>query len=326
MYWIAVSVVFALNLRLEYDIPFNPLLQLLAMPVSKPGRFFAADAWTTDYSSYWFVSTLMFIAFAFPLIHLGLVRSGLRSNVKACAVVLFICYVLQWVWTLIILGTDDMPSYDAYPGYPAYVRRLGPVSTSFYTNPLVRLPEFVIGMSAAYVLQALVEKEEATGVVNTNLRKTLAFLVDISALMLVVLMLAGGSLIESSPDIERHVRAIFSMNLVSPLWVFVIVGSSSGDPPDAQASIVKRLLHVKQIRVMGEASYCFFLCHIFILLADGCWSATTNPKCASGHVLVSYSYSMCLALASYRFIEEPLTSFYRNFISPVLTSSTAVRL
>mmetsp|Transcript_129746 Transcript_129746/g.225451 ORF Transcript_129746/g.225451 Transcript_129746/m.225451 type:complete len:532 (+) Transcript_129746:101-1696(+) len=325
MYWIAVSVVFALNLRLEYDIPFNPLLQLLAMPVSKPGRFFAVDAWTADYSSYWFVSTLMFVAFAFPIINLGLVRIGLRSNVKACVVVLFVCYLLQWVFSVVILATPDMPSYDAYPGYPAYVRELGVYTTSFYTNPIVRLPEFVIGMAVSYALQALVEKEEATGSVNSNVRRTLAFLVDISAFFLVVLMVAGHSLLETSPQLERHVRVIFCMNLVSPLWALVIIGSSSGDPPEMQASLVKRFLHLKPVRVMGEASYCFFLCHIFILLANGCWSATTWQKCANGHVLVSYAYSMCLALTSYRFIEEPLTSFYRNSITPA-TAPTAVRL
>lgn len=325
MYWIAVSVVFALNLRLEYDIPFNPLLQLLAMPVSKPGRFFAVDAWTADYSSYWFVSTLMFVAFAYPIIHLVLMRIGLRSNVKACVVVLFICYIMQWVFCIVILATPDMPSYDAYPGYPAYVRQLGVYTTSFYTNPVVRLPEFVIGMTVAYALQALVEKEEASGSVNTNVRRTLAFLVDISAFLLVVLMVAGHSLLTCTPQLERHVRVIFCMNLVSPLWAFVIIGSSSGDPPEMQASLVKRFLYWKPIRIMGEASYCFFLCHIFILLANGCWSETTWQKCANGHTLVSYAYSMCLALTSYRFVEEPLTNFYRNSITPVMPP-TAVRL
>lgn len=325
MYWIAISVVFALNLRLEYDIPFNPLLQLLAMPVSKPGRFFAVDAWTADYSSYWFVSTLMFLAFAYPLINLGLTRSGLRSNVKACVAVLFVCYLLQWIFSLGILATPDMEAYDAYPGYPAYVRQLGIYTTSFYTNPIVRLPEFVIGMTVSYSLQALVEKEEANGAVNGNVRRTLAFFVDMSALILVVLMVAGRSLLATSPQLERHVRVIFCMNLVSPLWALVIIGSSSGDPPEMQASLVKRLLHLKPIRVMGEASYCFFLAHIFILLANGCWSATTWEKCASGHVLVSYAYSMCLALTSHRFVEEPLTSFYRNAVTPA-TPPTAVRL
>ena len=116
---------------------------------------FATDPLGGLFGLSWAVSVELCCYAAFPLLFLGVVRLNTRRNVLAAMAAVFVCTAC-WLMLLVFRWPQLYPAFRALWFDPATMTDAGftPVLHSWlsYSSPLVRLPEFALGMLTAQLL------------------------------------------------------------------------------------------------------------------------------------------------------------------------------
>lgn len=312
-YWITLAVYYAIYT----EDSFNPLEQLAMMPMLHKVDFYAATSMTSQYSSYWFVSTILGLCLYFPFVNMLLGQIRAHEKLGRCALLMVLCYLVQCLYAAYLLSTSHLPQYDKYSGFSIFARHFNGYPVSFCCNPMTRLPEFIMGVLVGHTLRAISAEEDRNGAICGVTRVRLAWAADLSASLLLVATVVG--VIYIIPVSAYHpsglFRVISRMNLLSPLWALLLLGIGCGDPSGEWPSFVKNIFELRPLQFFGEVTYVFYLSHTFVLHTTDCFSGKNRPKCDPGALTTYYAYSLVLAVVAYRIIEEPI----RNAVKQGLT-------
>lgn len=149
-------------------------------------------------------------------------------------------------------------------------------ATVAFVNPLIRLPEFMLGMAAGL---AFAEGWRP----NIDVRLTLA--------ILVLLYLGGGLLHLPKPTMDP---------VLAPVFVAIVVASASSDVAGTRSWLTSRGLVYA-----GEASFCFYLVHELVIINLAPY--ISGP----GAVVVDLVVSAMLAAVVHHLIELPCQCWLR---------------
>jgi peptidoglycan/LPS O-acetylase OafA/YrhL len=166
-------------------------------------------------------------------------------------------------------------------------------------NPLLRLPEFVIGMLLgrsflARTAEAATRQARLSGVVATI------------ALALILVTLALSAWLP---------RPVLHNGLLAPLFAALIFALAAG------GGVLGRLLGTAPVVRLGEASYSLYLMHIPLYVYAG-WIAAPRGFDTSHPIAFFVGYvvvTIAMALAVLRFVEEPARRAIRRRLSRELT-------
>lgn len=223
----------------------------------------------------WSVSATAFFAAVFPLLCLALRRRGRRT-----------------LW-LVLLGAFALSQLGAW----AYVHHtdMGLLArTVFHKNPLVRSPEFVLGVAAGFLWR------------RGDLRHPL--LRHRAALPVAALAVAGPFLLLPEPWSPYLHNGLLAPPFVLLLATSVVRGGRLG-----------RILHHPRTQALGRASFAVYLLHIPFarLLAFLLWLPTgVYPRWSLTFLLLDLVLVTLLALPVHRRVEEPLRRWLRSRLSP----------
>jgi len=313
-YWITLAIYFAIYT----EDSFNPLEQLAMMPTLHKVDFYAATSVTSQYSSYWFVSTILGLCLYFPVVNMVLVQIRAHEKLWRGALLMVSCYLVQCLYAAYLLSTSHLPQYDKYSGFSIFARHFNGYPVSFCCNPITRLPEFMIGMLVGHTLRAISAEEERKRAICDVMRAKLAWAADLSAALLLAIIVVG--VIYIIPVSSYHPNGLFRvvsrMNLLSPLWALLLLGTGCGDASGEWPSFVKSIFELQPLQFFGEVSYVFYLSHTFVLHTTNCFSGKNRPKCDPGALTTYYAYSLALAVVAYRIIEEPIRNVFKQALAP----------
>ena len=222
----------------------------------------------------WSLSAEAFFYLLFPLLLIGL--SKLRA--RALAALLFGCWTLSLAMTMSYVvmrpdGVDHASSADAGLLW----------LTTIKFNPLVRLPEFVLGMAAGLLyLGSRKDRKIGNGFATGGI--------------------AGFAVVVAFSD--RIPFPVLHSGLVAPLFAAVIFGvATAAWPATPGQSRWVRLLGWRGLVLLGDASYSLYLLHFVII-----WAALINfGRAITTPVGITLLLLACMgaALVSYKLIEEP---------------------
>lgn len=155
-------------------------------------------------------------------------------------------------------------------------------------NPLVRLPEFLMGMS----LGAL----HARGLHWPKGVPALAWLVG------AILLLAG-----LWHGAEGLWRTAFHNSLLSPLYCLVILGLANSD------DLAARFLASRPMALLGEASYALYILHIPAMFYLGHLQRRILPDLSPAHLTIAFfAIAVPLSIAAHLWVETPLRRALRG--------------
>ncbi len=164
----------------------------------------------------------------------------------------------------------------------------------FHKNPLVRLPEFIIGVAAGFLwLQGRLQ--------GRTLRHRAALPVLATGILALFLALPA----PWSPYLHN--------GLLAPLFVALIAASI------LRGGRLGATLHKPRFQALGKASFAFYILHIPIArtLALLLWAATgTYPRWSLTFLLLDLLVVSLLAGPIYRRVEEPMRRLVRRALGP----------
>lgn len=232
-------------------------------------------AWAWNFPA-WSVSVEAFFYLTFPFIAPRLARLKLSSCLQLCGVLWLACLLIP---TVLVVGKG----ITAEPQLNDYLQMF----VEF--NPLLRLPEFLIGIVLGRVF--------TLGFTDRLPRQGLAY----AAMVAVVGVLA------LVPEIPHPLLA---NGLMVPLFAWLILSLTK------DRSWLQRLLSIPAIVLLGEASY-----GIYILQIPVSQVLHLPPPSPTLTLFVIYMAALIVAaLLSWKFVELPL----RNLIRTRLTSKGAI--
>lgn len=223
----------------------------------------------------WSVSATAFFAALFPLLCLAL--RGRRRRT---------------LW-LVLAGAFALSQLGAW----AYVHHTGMGEVArevFHKNPLVRSPEFVLGVAAGFLWRRGALRHPLLG--------------HRAALPLLGLAVVGLFTLLPEPW-SPHLHN----GLLAPLFVLVLAASI------ACRGRLGRLLHHPRTQALGQASFAIYLLHIPFarLLAFLLWLPTgVYPRWSLTFLLLDALLITLLAGPVHRRVEEPLRRWLRARLSP----------
>ena len=218
---------------------------------------------------------------AFYLFFPMLARFALRIPSRA----LPLCAFSIWIASL---ATPAI--YDAWSLHGAAT----PISTEFVqASPLVRLPEFVIGVLLGHHFLATVRIEGAQP------RVSYAWLAALALLL-------------SWYFFGQHPTSMLESSLLAPLYGWLIYQLARG------GGLLGRLLSTSFMKRLGEASYALYLIHYvfyfrFAALCKMLGILTGDPN---GFFCAYLLASIAASLLIYRFIEEPARMAIKRWFRP----------
>jgi peptidoglycan/LPS O-acetylase OafA/YrhL len=171
-------------------------------------------------------------------------------------------------------------------------------------NPLVRLPEFLMGVALGRLFVARMSTTPAghtARIANPARLSVVALVTSACALSYVPTMLGPGSAL---PYLLLH------NGLVDPLFALLIYSLASGEGPLAA------LLSLPAMVVLGEASYALYIVHI--PLWDWMTYALSRLHMAPGFVALSLLHlgvAMGLSLLTLRVVEQPARRALRQALA-----------
>jgi peptidoglycan/LPS O-acetylase OafA/YrhL len=241
------------------------------------------QAWIPPYSCRlncpgWSLSAEAFFYVLFPLIGVWLSRRSRRGLLTLAT----LCWVLACAFAALYILRDP----DAVGTATAATDRFWIKLLKF--NPLVRLPEFVIGVATGVLFL------RAPGLLGRR-----AGALSVFALAVTAVLFASH---QSLPYPLMH------NGLLSLLFALLIFSLATGDGP------IARLLSTKPLHVLGEASYALYLLHVAMLVytikALSLFGMTMDRTPAL--ILLYLVLAQLLAIGVLRWIEEPARKAIRR--------------
>lgn len=173
-------------------------------------------------------------------------------------------------------------------------REITDMGTQFASfNPLVRLPEFLMGMS----LGAFHEKWKP----SSSMAPTLLWISGGGALLATLAIGASGSIWQTA----------FHNSLLSPLFCMVILGLSRAEDPFG------RFLASPPMVLLGEASYALYILHIPTMYAYSKllrFGRIELPPTAS--MLLYFAVATLASVVAHLWFERPLRDLIRRKLTP----------
>ena len=231
----------------------------------------------------WSISVELFLYATLPLL-VPLVRlldRQLATLLTAIAIVLAGLFLLAWLFDAVGRG-------DLAPADPASAHRW------LYRTPLVRVGDFLVGVLAARVYLRIRDRRA-----NARLG---AWLVPV-AIAVTFLLAAQPSLVNSAWSWD----AMYAVPAVT-----LILGLAM-----APESPVARLLSLRGVVFLGEASFAFYLCHIEVtrLVDAGSWEKGLTPQTLVLEV-ANLLFAMAVAIGLHVGVERPARSLVRRLLDP----------
>lgn len=313
--------------------------ELVSTPSAFVGAFFAFQSWGYQTHNYlWFVSDIVAAYLAMPLLESAFVKLGTRERLSATFSVAACCYTLQLIAAAYVLYSS--PVEGSSP--TIYVRSVAGFPVAFYVFPIMRLPQFGLGMLVAHGLQALrsgaemLQGTEAGGHGPATLLETpqgnscssdrpfsvgstqkapklvtnvpsscevlLARASDVVACLMLAAILASKAASLYSYPADAFAEVANRLNLGSPLFALFLFSLAGSG---SAASVTKFTLTLRPVLVIGEWSYGFYLWHPMVASYLGSWSLHSKNVCSSQLLFLTYVYSAFLSFLSFYVVEEP---------------------
>jgi peptidoglycan/LPS O-acetylase OafA/YrhL len=240
----------------------------------------------------WSISVELFLYATLPLL-VPLVRildRHVATLVAAIALVLACLFVLAWLFDA--AGRGDLQATD-----PASAHRW------LYRTPLVRIGDFLVGVLAARVHLRTREREASARL----------------GAWLVPTAIGSTLLLATQPALLDSVWSWDAMYAV-PAAALILGLAMAPESP------VGRLLSLRGVVLLGEASFAFYLCHIEVtrLVDAGSWKAALTPQTVVLEI-VNLLFAIALAIGLHVTVERPARSFVRRLLDPTVRPRDAGR-
>ena len=241
----------------------------------------------------WSISVELFLYATLPLL-VPLVRlldRHVATLLTAIALVLAGLFVLAWLF-------DSTGRGDLLPVDPASAHRW------LYRTPLVRVGDFVLGILAARVFVRIRDRRA-----NARLGG-----------WLIPTAIAGTFLLAAQPSLVNSAWSWDAMYAVPA--VALILGLAM-----APENWVSRLLSLRGVVFLGEASFAFYLCHIEVIrLVDaGSWKAGLTPQTVVLEI-VNLLFAIAVAVGLHVGVERPARTVVRRLLDPPARARSARRI
>jgi peptidoglycan/LPS O-acetylase OafA/YrhL len=225
------------------------------------------QAWTPWTAWYWNIpawslSVEVFCYFCFPFAALVIGKLRSRACLRGAAGI--------WLLGLIVpVLYCSLRHIEAQPPFPM-------MQLAIETNPLLRLPEFLIGM--------LIGRIFARGL---RWHRRLASVLSLVALALFILVLSFSSTLP---------RLLLSNSILTPISALLIFTLAH------QSGVLAKFLSLPALTVLGEASYA-----IYILQYPVSYLLKLNHETFSGQRFLVYLAALiCFSIFTFYFLEQPL--------------------
>lgn len=289
LYLLVLAVVALLSVRVPADLG-----HLLRDP-SLWASVFAVQTWSGDLGvAYgyngpgWSVGVEVFLYALFPLLIVPFRR--IRSSPRALVVVASVCVALTFAFVAIafLLGTADLPREDPWSAH-----------RWLYRTPLLRLPDFVLGMALGHLLIHTRDRD---------LSKPGRILQAVGGVAVLGLMLA--------PVLPFTIWSLDAANTIP--FALLMLGLVW-----APSSALARFLSTRPIVLLGDSAYAFYLWHQtvvrFVANATGApdqlgAGMPTTTEWAVTWV-IAFLVTVLVAIGSHLAVELPARTFLRRRLS-----------
>jgi peptidoglycan/LPS O-acetylase OafA/YrhL len=231
----------------------------------------------------WSISVELFLYATLPLLVpvVRLLDRHVATLLTAIALVLAGLFVLAWLF-------DSTGRGDLLPADPASAHRW------LYRTPLVRVGDFVLGILAARLFVRIRDRRA-----NARLG---GWLVPAS--------IAATFLLAAQPSLVNSAWSWDAMYAVPA--VALILGLAM-----APESPISRLLSLRGVVFLGEASFAFYLCHIEVtrLVGAGSWENGVTPQTVVLEV-VNLLFATAVAIGLHVGVERPARTIVRRLLDP----------
>jgi peptidoglycan/LPS O-acetylase OafA/YrhL len=243
----------------------------------------------------WSVNVELFLYALFPFL-IPLVAKAFRAGRRrALLAVIGLAFSVQWALVIWFTqkGWADLPSAD-----PRSVHRW------LYRNPMTRIPDFVMGMCLAFLIQA-----------GTRMRARAA---TVAQLVLAALIVFIAALDISGSGLWRgaYYGAAWTIPFGCLLYVLAV----------GERGVLARLLSSRPLMALGLASYALYLTHR-PLLPGFFGDAVADAHGIKGWALMGFVLLMATLVAegAHRYIEVPARAFIVTRARRRLATPPAVR-
>jgi peptidoglycan/LPS O-acetylase OafA/YrhL len=250
----------------------------------------AAMAWNPPG---WSLSAEAFFYAVFPFVASVIVAARPRKAI----VIGVVCYALSFLFPLAYLRiAPDGPILLSHESMAFWLNVLR-------YNPLVRLPEFVLGIVVARFYLAARE---------TAPNRMVAPVASVLAVALVALVLVNA---------QRVPYPVLHNGLLAPVFAVLIVSLTAGRGP------IAAFLATRPLVALGEASYSLYLLHVPLLIY---WIKVTKhlpaelPRAIGPTAFVVFAVGG--SLLCHRFVEVPMRERVLRRFSPQRTASVVPSL
>jgi peptidoglycan/LPS O-acetylase OafA/YrhL len=241
------------------------------------------QAWIPSYACRlncpgWSLSAEAFFYLMFPVLGAWLCRRERGALLLVCVA----CWAIACSLVLGYLGVDP----EHIGNVTAFTQSSWVAMLKF--NPLLRLPEFILGVSVGLLFLRKPEQLRAVA----------------GPLSIVTLLVIGALLSQH----ERMLYLLIHNGVLAPLYALLIVTLACGVGPLA------KLLSTKTLGLLGEASFALYLLHVALLVyvvkALGVLhlSIDRTPALITVYLVVA----QVTAIAVLTYIEEPARRFIRK--------------
>eukprot|EP00747_Dinoflagellata_sp_TGD_P164327 gnl/TRDRNA2_/TRDRNA2_184123_c0_seq1.p1 gnl/TRDRNA2_/TRDRNA2_184123_c0~~gnl/TRDRNA2_/TRDRNA2_184123_c0_seq1.p1 ORF type:complete len:581 (+),score=40.05 gnl/TRDRNA2_/TRDRNA2_184123_c0_seq1:185-1744(+) len=313
------------------------VLNLITLPYRQPSTFFLVDGFRLDHL--WFIKTIVLLYLVYPFLErivLGPRESASATRQRLLCLGALCCLVklatVVWMLHLLNRGDFDHNNGQANAWYPFW-------QFSLYTCPVLRVPEFVLGMLLPHLCankEQNIEKADtgpdpaadttvsASGPAEIASPSYLTTCADIAA----VLMAAWVFL---APQ-NASTILLTQMNAYCPIGAFIVWGLCF----DANGpSRLGRLLRHRAAVWVGDVSYGVYLWHPLVLRnmslqlgpeflrsADAFRHFGTDATWRWAALPAAFMITLVISWATFRLVEEPVGAGARRFLRAIEGSSS----
>ncbi|MES9996755.1 acyltransferase family protein [Desulfovibrio aminophilus] len=249
----------------------------------------------------WSISTEFFFYFAYPFISV-FVLNTISGTRKA-----FIFFLFCMVAPLIVFWWGFCRQEEIYLFMARYFEPISGVQNNsvsrwlWYFSPYSRIFEFIAGVSVAKLYICIIENHRYFGFIQRHLTGAIALAIQICVHVFFVVIL----FIEL-PYIQFIRQNFLLAPMISMLMLSLLLCKTA----------INKIYTSKLMIMLGEASFSIYIIQTWTLklflphLAP--YSGTFLPAQWASRVVVAMTYSIVIALGTYKVIELPAKQFLRN--------------
>lgn len=291
LYW--VVLIWAITMREIKGVPQDPSLPL---------HFLGLQTWSGDLNvgaqmynaPGWSICVELFLYALFPFLVPVVAFAARRFGVRGLLALAGLAFAVQFVlWLVFVInGNADLPATD-----PSSAHRW------LYRNPLTRLPEFVVGMSLAFLL-----------IRGVRMPRMLAHLTQAAVIVFVLVVCATRDL-----DSGAQGAAFFGTMWTIPFGLLILSLASN-------RGFFSSFLSIRGMVMLGTASYALYITHRGLLPAFGSdYVATAPGRWGYAAVLVVIALALAVAEGAHRYVELPVRERVLRVVDRFLKPRTPTR-